>query len=109
MKVCTKCNLEKQESEFYKIKNRLESWCKACMLIRRRKVNHMPSPASINIEKAINKTARKKEEFARIKVGNVIKGLKVIFKNSSFMVLIDPRAPYRKITYTVNDFIVNTK
>lgn len=30
MKICTKCKIEKEESEFYKKKNSFEPWCKLC-------------------------------------------------------------------------------
>ncbi len=109
MKVCTRCNKEKEFSEFYKNKDRLHSWCKTCVLGKRSIIsNFKASRLSGDIDKNIKLVKRKKEEFARVKVGNIIKGLKVIFKSNNFMVLIDPKAPYRKVTYTINDFITNT-
>jgi hypothetical protein len=114
MKQCTKCKKEKDSNDFYKdtrYHGGLKSWCKQCNNEneKRKKSSFKTARTAIQIEENINKVKSKKADWAKIKVGNVIKGLKVIFKSESFMVLIDPKAPYRKITYTVNDFIVNTK
>lgn len=37
MKVCTKCHIEKEESEFYKTIRRQSCWCKECYRVRKRR------------------------------------------------------------------------
>ena len=109
-KVCLSCKQVKEVKEFGIDRRKADNVGLYCYECRQEQDKHKYRNASEQtLQKAYRYTKLKRQDFRKIRVGDKIKGFTVIFKNTNYMVLYDKNRPYKRITYTINDFITNTK
>lgn len=85
MKSCSKCKIEKEDSDFYfdKVKQKLSSWCKECRKWATRRYGHLNRPKLSIARKKYRRTHLEKFAAWNRKFHGTPKGKFSIYKNTA--------------------------